>query len=156
MTSNLKALIEKLRARNYSVGFAESCTGGLLSATMAAVPGVSDIFIGSVVSYSNDVKEKMLDVSGNTLKSEGAVSSTVARQMAQGLRARLNTKCAVAITGIAGPSGGSPEKPVGTVWFAAVGPGFEVTEKKHFSGDREKVQKQAAEYAIEFLAKSLE
>lgn len=151
MTNSLQALIEKLRAREYSVSFAESCTGGLLSATMAAVPGVSDIFMGSVVTYSNFAKMEMLGVSENVLKSEGAVSASVARQMAQGVRARLKTKCSIAITGIAGPNGGSPEKPVGTVWFAVSGPGVEVTDVKLFSGDRVEIQKQAVEFAYKML-----
>ena len=155
MTPALKTLIEKLRVREYSVSFAESCTGGLLSAKMAAVPGVSDIYMGSVVTYSNAVKTEMLGVSENVLKSEGAVSASVARQMAQGVRTRLKTKCSIAVTGIAGPSGGSKEKPVGTVWFAVSGPGVEVTEKKLFSGNRVEVQEQASEFAYKLLSESI-
>lgn len=154
MTSCLN-VIRKLRSLNQTLGFAESCTGGLASATISAVAGISDIFIGSIISYSNSVKLSHLQVSNGTLQAEGAVSEQVALQMAQGLRNQLKCHWSVAITGIAGPTGGSPVKPVGTVWFAVVGPGFEATQKKFFSGERTEVQKQAVEFAFEFLGESL-
>lgn len=150
------ALIDRLRTRNQTVSFAESCTGGLLSATLSAVAGVSDIYLGSIVSYSYQAKVDLLGVSWNVLKVEGAVSDRVARQMARGAREKLKSHWSVAITGIAGPTGGTPEKPVGTVWFAVSGPGFEVTERKLFSGGRVEVQKQSVDFAIELLMKGLE
>lgn len=150
-SQNLQSVIEKLRLRKQSVGFAESCTGGLLSATMSALPGVSDIYMGSIVSYSYQAKVDLLGVSWNVLKIEGAVSDRVARQMAQGLRNQLKCHWSVAITGIAGPTGGTPEKPVGTVWFGVAGPGFETTEKKLFSGSRTDVQQQSVDHAINML-----
>ncbi len=149
-------VIERLRSLKQTLGFAESCTGGLASATLSEVAGVSDIFLGSVVSYSNEVKESLLKVSGGTLKNEGAVSEQVALQMAQGLRNQLKCHWSVSITGIAGPTGGTPEKPVGTVWFAVVGPGFEASRRKQFSGTRREIQKQAVETAFEFLKESLD
>lgn len=154
MTVTLQ-VIERLRSLKQTLGFAESCTGGLASATLSEVAGVSDIFLGSVVSYSNDIKENLLKVSSGTLKNEGAVSEQVARQMAQGLRNQLKSHWSVAITGIAGPTGGTPDKPVGTVWFAVVGPGFEASRRKQFSGTRREIQTQAVEAAFEFLNESL-
>jgi len=154
-SQNLQSVIEKLRTRQQTVGFGESCTGGLLSATLSALPGVSDIYLGSIVSYSYQAKVDLLGVSWSALKNEGAVSDTVARQMAQGVRNQLKCHWSVAITGIAGPTGGTPDKPVGTVWFAVAGPSFETTERKLFSGSRTDVQKQSVEFAIEILLKSI-
>lgn len=154
-SQNLQSVIDKLRSRKQTVGFGESCTGGLLSATLAAVPGVSDIYQGSVVSYSYQAKVDLLGVSWNVLKVEGAVSDRVARQMAQGVRTQLKCHWSVAITGIAGPTGGSPEKPVGTVWFAVYGPGFDTAVKKLFSGSRTDIQKASVDFAIELLLKSM-
>ncbi len=154
-SQNLQSVIDKLRTRKQTVGFAESCTGGLLSATLSAMPGVSDIYLGSVVSYSYQAKVDLLGVSWNVLKIEGAVSDRVARQMAQGLRNQMKCHWSVAITGIAGPTGGTPEKPVGTVWFAVNGPGFETTEKKLFSGSRTDVQQQSVDHAINMLLNAM-
>jgi PncC family amidohydrolase len=154
-SQNLQSVIDKLRSRKQTVGFAESCTGGLLSATLSAMPGVSDIYLGSIVSYSYQAKVDLLGVSWNVLKIEGAVSDRVARQMAQGLRNQMKCHWSVAITGIAGPTGGTPEKPVGTVWFAVSGPGFETTEKKLFSGSRTDVQQQSVDHAINMLLNAM-
>lgn len=151
----LQSIIEKLRSRKQTVGFAESCTGGLLSATLSAVPGVSDIYLGSIVSYSYQAKVDLLGVSWSLLKDEGAVSEKVARQMAQGLRNQLKCHWSVSITGIAGPTGGTEEKPVGTVWFSVSGPGFEQAERKLFSGSRTDIQKASVDFATTFLLKSL-
>ena len=154
-TLDLEHLIEKLRSNKQSIGFAESCTGGLLSATLCAVPGVSDIFLGSVVSYSNQAKVDLLGVSWNTLKKEGAVSDSVALEMARGVKSRLNSTWSLSVTGVAGPTGGSPDKPVGLVWFAIVGPQIEVSQKMIFSGHRTEIQRQAADYAVKLLLKLL-
>jgi nicotinamide-nucleotide amidase len=151
----LDQLIQIFRQRKLTLSFAESCSGGKLSVLLTEQAGISDIFLGSVVSYSNDTKVNLLGVRRDTLLSEGAVSEKIARQMAQGVRRQIHSDCSVAITGIAGPSGGSPEKPVGTVWFAASGPNFEVAEKKLFKGSRVEIQNQAAEFAIEFLLQSV-
>lgn len=155
MTIARTALIEVLRRKAWTVGFAESCTGGRLSALVAEVPGVSDVFLGGVVSYSNEVKMKLLDVRPETLRSFGAVSEETAREMARGARTRLGVDVAVAVTGIAGPSGGTPVKPVGMVCFAAAGPGFEVATTQRFGGDRVAIQSQAAEFAMNFLRREL-
>lgn len=151
----LQELIKSLRDRKLTVGFAESCTGGALSAFLTEQPGVSDIFLGSVVSYSNEAKVDLLGVRRDTLMQEGAVSEGVARQMARGARDKLKSDCSVAVTGIAGPSGGSAAKPVGTVCFAVCGPGFEEFRNKFFSGSRGQIQQQAVDFAIELLTETL-
>lgn len=157
----LQELLRLLRSRTLKIGFAESCTGGLLAATLTALPGVSDVFMGSIVSYSNEAKMDLLGVAASTLKDVGAVSEPVARQMAQGARKQLKVDVAVAITGIAGPTGGTPDKPVGTVCFAVSGPGVangesqEISVRKHFSGDREEVQQASVLFALEYVISSL-
>lgn len=153
----LQELLRLLRSRKITIGFAESCTGGLLSATLTSLPGVSDVFMGSVVSYSNEAKQDLLEVSASALQNEGAVSELVARQMAQGARKQLKVDVAVAITGIAGPTGGTPDKPVGTVCFAVVGPGLaESAVRKHFTGSsRFEVQKDSVRFALEYVISSL-
>jgi PncC family amidohydrolase len=152
----LRELLALLRSRKLTIGFAESCTGGLLSATLTSLPGVSDVFMGSVVSYSYEAKMDLLGVQANTLKSEGAVSESVALQMAQGARQQLKVAIALAITGIAGPTGGTPDKPVGTVCFAVSGPGIaENVIRKHFSGNRSEVQESSVRFALEYLISAL-
>ena len=106
-----------LRERKESVCTAESCTGGYLAHLITSVPGASDYYPGSLVAYSNDIKQEMLDVHGETLEKYGAVSEQTVVEMANGARKRFGTTYALAISGIAGPEGGTPEKPVGTVWF---------------------------------------
>jgi nicotinamide-nucleotide amidase len=154
-TYDLKAVIEALRQQKQTIGFAESCTGGRLSAVWAEIPGVSDVFSGSVVSYANQVKKDLLGVQEKALKDEGAVSQKVVLQMAQGLRKKLKVDWALAITGVAGPSGGSPDKPVGTVWFSIVGPEFEETERKNFTGERVEIQQASVEFATRWLQEIL-
>jgi len=149
--------VEKLesvcRARGWTVGFAESCTGGLLSAWVCERPGVSNIFAGAVVSYARKVKESVLGVPLSLMQVHGEVSLPVARAMAVGGRKALGCTWCVSITGIAGPSGGSVEKPVGTVCFAVSGPGVEETSGQVFpaGGGRQDIQRQAALFAFDFL-----
>ena len=152
----LQELIRSLRDQKLTVGFAESCTGGALSSFLTEQAGVSDIFLGSVVSYSNEAKVDLLGVRRDTLMQEGAVSESVARQMAHGVRRQLKTDWSVAITGIAGPTGGTPTKPVGTVCIAIAGPNFEDSRKEFFSGDRKGIQQASVDYSVRWLCEVLE
>lgn len=141
----------------WTVGFAESCTGGLLSSWLAEVPGVSKFFVGAVVSYARSVKKTVLQVPERSILAMGEVSEPVARAMARGAREALGCSWAVAITGIAGPSGGSLEKPVGTVCFAVSGPGFEkiVTERFPSQLKRHEIQQRAAVFAFDLLVSAV-
>lgn len=153
--SDLQDLVQNLRRKNLHIGFAESCTGGLLSAEITKQAGVSDVFLGSIVSYANHVKKDLLGVKAESLLAQGAVSEVVALEMVRGAKTQLKAETAIAITGIAGPTGGSPQKPVGTVWFAVSGPDFEVTEQRHFNGTREQIQQQAALAAVQLMNDAL-
>lgn len=143
---------EQLLQRHWRIATAESCTGGGVSAAITAVAGSSNWFEYGIVSYANTAKQKLLGVSAETLDQYGAVSKTVVIEMARGLLNLSAANIAVATSGIAGPTGGSPEKPVGTVWFAwALATGEIQTELKHFSGERIEIQQQAVAHALEGL-----
>lgn len=137
------AILEKLRSKSQSVAVAESCTGGLLGAAYTGVAGSSDVFVGGVISYQNKVKHEQLGVSSETLDQYGAVSEQTAREMAEGARKLLHTDWALSITGIAGPGGGSPEKPVGLVYTACAGPSQTVVQKHQFRGIREFIRQRS-------------
>lgn len=153
--------VEKLedicRTRGWTVGLAESCTGGLLSAWICERPGVSSLYAGAVVSYARWVKERVLGVPLSLMQVHGEVSLPVARAMARGGREALRCDWCVSITGIAGPSGGSVEKPVGTVCFAVSGPGVEEACWQVFpaGGGRQDIQRQAALFAFDFLLSAM-
>lgn len=145
-----------LRERGKTLAVAESCTGGMVSTLLTDVPGSSDYFVGSVVSYANSAKRDLLSVSEETLRLHGAVSEEAAREMARGARERFGTDLAAAVTGIAGPDGGTPEKPVGTVYFAlADRDNREVVKKRSFVGDRAVVRRAAALQTLELLRRHL-
>jgi nicotinamide-nucleotide amidase len=147
---------ELLRESGKTVALAESCTGGLVSALLTDVPGSSAYFLGSVVSYANSAKSDLLDVSRETLAAHGAVSPEAAREMAEGARRRFDADLAVSITGIAGPDGGTPEKPVGTVFFALAERGVAGSGKKRlFVGDRATIRRASAVHAMEMLRRRL-
>lgn len=140
---------EQLQQRNWRVATAESCTGGGVAAAITAIAGSSAWFEYGVVSYANSAKEKLLGVSRESLVNEGAVSETVVIEMVRGALTLSGADIAVAVSGIAGPSGGSPEKPVGSVWFAwGAATGSVKTELKCFAGDRSSVQEQAVVWAL--------
>ncbi|MCC6138517.1 MAG: CinA family protein [Bdellovibrionaceae bacterium] len=151
----MEQIIKTLEERGQTLFFAESCTGGKLSAAFVNIPGVSKVFLGSVVAYSNLMKENILGVKSATVKSLGAVSAPTALEMAHRARVLSAASWTISVTGIAGPSGGSVEKPVGTVFFAIVGPGIEEWAQCRFDGDRAQIQNKAVEYAIELLNKNL-
>ena len=129
-------VLEQLRRRGQTLAVAESCTGGGLGAALAAVPGASDVFLGGVIAYANSVKQGLLGVPADLLEAHGAVSDPVAQAMAQGVRRRTGSDWAQAITGVAGPGGGSAEKPVGLVHLAVAGPAGCISEWVRFSPSR--------------------
>ncbi|MCL3850100.1 CinA family protein [Parabacteroides sp. GYB001] len=142
---------ELLRSKKLSMGTAESCTGGRIANMITLVAGSSDYFVGGVVSYSNEVKQHVLGVSEESLRQYGAVSREVVEQMAQGAVCTLGCDCAVATSGIAGPGGGTPEKPVGTVWIAAALKGEVVSHCFHFGTVRAENIQAAADAALTLL-----
>ena len=145
-----------LRAKGYTVAVAESCTGGLLSARLTDIPGSSAYFMGGVVAYDNETKKRILGVREEILREKGAVSFQTAVAMAEGVRRLLSTDAGIGITGIAGPSGGTPEKPVGLVYVAVAVPGKTVVKKYLFSGGRFAVRQGAANAALKMLRDLLE
>ena len=148
-------VLAKLRRHGYRIATAESCTGGNIAHLITSVAGCSDVMLGGVVSYCNEVKMKVLGVSGDTLARYGAVSEGTVRQMAEGVRRVMGADCAVATSGIAGPGGAVPGKPVGTVWIAAATPGDVKAECCHFRGDRQSVIDRASARALAMLADML-
>lgn len=140
-----------LHERELTVATAESCTGGSVAQSIVKVPGSSSYFLGSVVSYSNDVKADVLGVARRSLETHGAVSRQVVEQMAKGVAKLMRTDCAIATSGIAGPDGGTRFKPVGTVWIAVKCLETVVSECVHFNGDRIEVMESATNHAIVML-----
>ncbi len=149
-------VLGKAREAGFKLGTAESCTGGLIAAELTSVPGSSSVFSGSIVSYANEVKCCNLGVSADDLACYGAVSEPVARQMAIGAAQTLGVDVAVAVTGIAGPDGGTPEKPVGTVWIAVSSPSGVSARLHSFSGSREQVRRATVDAAILMLHGAIE
>ena len=144
-------LVELLKARGLRCATAESCTGGGIGSAITAVPGSSAVYLGGVVSYANEVKSGVLGVSKDTLATVGAVSPETAAQMAEGVRRLVGADLAVSVTGIAGPDGGSDDKPVGLVWFGLASAAGTRTEKAIFAGDRARVREQAVVHALGML-----
>ncbi len=150
-----KVVSDILRKRQKSLSVAESCTGGRISALLTTNAGASDIFMGGAVVYSNDSKKDLIDVNPETIMRYGAVSRECAEEMAAGIRKRLGTDYSIAATGIAGPDGGSADKPVGTVWIAVSGDNFTVSKRSVFTGDRERNIVRFASEALNFFRLSL-
>lgn len=150
-----RVLLDQCRSKNLKIAVAESCTGGLLGARITAIPGSSDVFVGGVIAYSNEVKVRELGVSQRDLQEHGAVSEQVVRQMAIGAQKKLGVDLALAITGVAGPGGGTPEKPVGLIWVcAAVGDRVEPRKVQSW-GDRQEIRYRAAQGAMELARRIL-
>jgi PncC family amidohydrolase len=145
-----------LRSKALTVSVAESCTGGRLGDILTDVPGSSDYFLGGVISYSNDAKVSLLGVSSRTLKVKGAVSEEVAIQMAAGARTKLGADIGIGITGIAGPAGGTPTKPVGLVYVAVSSARSSECSRNVFRGSRSSIKDQSARKALEMLGRFLE
>jgi PncC family amidohydrolase len=140
-----------LQERKLKLVLAESCTGGLLGSRITDVPGSSEYFLGGVVAYAYEAKVDLLNVSWDTLNTKGAVSRETVLEMARGIRELLKGDIAMSVSGIAGPGGGTPEKPVGTTWIGLVAADGEWAKIFYFSGDREGNKISAAEAALKLL-----
>jgi len=143
-----KTLAQILLSRNWTVSLAESCTGGLVCATLTELAGSSEWFERGYITYSNEAKTECIGVPALLIESHGAVSEQVAKAMAEGARINSGSNVAISITGIAGPSGGSAAKPVGTICFGWSTENQTLTKTMHFDGDRQMIRQQAAEFAM--------
>ncbi len=144
-------VLDACRERGLTLATAESCTGGLVAARLTSVPGSSDVFLGAVVAYADEVKARELDVPAEVLERHGAVSAEAAAAMAAGARVRLGAEVAVSVTGVAGPGGGTPEKPVGLVYLHAEGPEGSLARRLDLPGDREAIRSRAAVAALHLV-----
>jgi nicotinamide-nucleotide amidase len=154
--SEAEQLIEALKSKGLRMSAAESCTGGMIGCMMTSVPGSSDVFLGTAVTYSNDAKERILGVKHQTLMDHGAVSMETASEMAKGSVEVYESDVAVAVTGIAGPGGATPEKPVGLVYIAVADGPRTVVTKNLFQGDRQSIRHQTAIEALKLLNELVE
>jgi nicotinamide-nucleotide amidase len=148
-------VLDMCRERGFTIAVGESCTGGLLGARLTAIPGSSDVFHGGVIAYDNGAKTKLLGVSDVTLSGNGAVSEAVAREMAEGCARVLGTGIGIGITGIAGPGGGTPEKPVGTVWIGVAGLGETRSLGRVYIGDREEIRLRATQASLDQVRRAI-
>lgn len=149
MMNRASEVIARLQGKTLAT--AESCTGGGIGQALTAVPGASNVYKGGIISYCNEIKAKLLDVSEEALKTYGAVSAPVAEAMAQGARKALNTDIAVSVTGLAGPSGDEFGNPVGTVFIGYADEKITLSRHFLFSGDRDAIRKQAVDAALELI-----
>ena len=150
-----EVIVKLLMQRHQTLAVAESCTGGLLANRITNVPGASEVFLAGYVCYANQAKIDMLNVDPQLLEKHGAVSDQVAGAMAEGARMCAKSDYALATTGVAGPGGGSPEKPVGTVYIAAAAPDETITKRLFFPTDRETFKQVATQAALELLRKKI-
>jgi len=154
-TDLAETVLELCRSLRLTIGVAESCTGGMLGARLTAVAGSSDVVLGGVIAYANAVKVAQLGVRQSTLDTFGAVSEEVVREMAAGVRERLGSSIGIAITGVAGPGGGSAEKPVGTIWLAVDLEGHVTAKRIQTIGDRDENRRRAAQGALALARRAL-
>lgn len=154
-TDLAEVVLDACRARGLRIAVAESCTGGLLGARLTAIPGASDVVLGGVIAYDNSVKRGLLAVARETLDRVGAVSEEVASAMAAGVRARTGSDIGVGITGVAGPGGGTPEKPVGLVWIAVDIRGDSRSWGGQLIGDRAEIRFRATQSALDMIRRAL-
>jgi nicotinamide-nucleotide amidase len=144
-------VLDACRERGLTLATAESCTGGLVAARLTSVPGSSDVFVGGVVAYADEVKQQELGVPADVLERHGAVSAETAAAMVGGARARLGADVAISVTGVAGPGGGTPEKPVGLVFLHAQGPEGSLARRLELPGDREAIRARSAVAALHLV-----
>ena len=148
-------LLDLLREKNLHISTAESCTGGMIATSLTAIAGSSDVVNGGIVSYTNEIKHNVLGVKTETLKKYSAVSEECTREMAEGVAKLLKTEVSVSVSGYAGPTGGTAEKPTGTVCFGFYVQGKTSSTTKHFIGDRANVRREAVLFAIHELLEKL-
>jgi nicotinamide-nucleotide amidase len=148
-------VVGRARETSSTLAVAESCTGGLIAAALTDVAGASEVFVEALVTYANASKQRLLGVPADLLERHGAVSEEVARAMADGARQRSRSTYAVATTGIAGPSGGTPAKPVGLVHVAVAGPAATVHSRRVYPGDRDSIRRFAVQGALDLLRREL-
>ena len=149
-------IIQELTKKGQTISFAESCTGGRIAVAFTAISGASEVQHGACVTYSNDIKHQWLDVSNEVLENYGAVSEPCVAQMLEGIQKMTGSDYAIAVSGIAGPTGGTEFKPVGTVYIGIKTPFDQEVYHCHFDGSREEVQEQSTSFAIEKIAEVLE
>jgi nicotinamide-nucleotide amidase len=149
-------VLELCRERGLKLATAESCTGGLVAARLTAVPGFSDTTLGGVVAYSNELKLSKLGIEQSLLEEHGAVSAEVAEAMARGARERLGADVSVAVTGVAGPGGGTEEKPIGLVYYHAESPDGGAGASFSFPGDRESIRRRSVVASLHLVRRLLE
>lgn len=154
--NTVEKIIQKLTKEEKTVSFAESCTGGRIAAVFTSISGASEVFHGSCVTYSNNIKHLWLGVTNEVLEKHGAVSQQCVSQMLDGVQKLASSDYAIAVSGIAGPTGGTKLKPVGTVYIGVQTPFTQEVYHCNFNGPREAVQEQSTEFAIEKLAEVLE
>ena len=150
-----EVVLDACRSRGLTIAVAESCTGGLLGARLTSIAGSSDVVLGGVIAYSNGVKERLLGVQPESLREHGAVSEQVVRAMAAGARERTGASIGVAITGVAGPGGGTVDKPVGTVWLAIDMDGRREARRVNLIGDREEIRRRATQAALDMTRRAV-
>lgn len=155
MPSLSQLIADRLAGAKESLSTAESCSGGLVAHRITDISGSSAYFLGGVVSYSNHAKERLLGVPHDMLMAHGAVSEPVARAMAEGARRVFGSDYAIGVTGIAGPTGGTPEKPVGLVYIAVATPARTIVTRNQFEGSREDVKEKTADAALTLLLEQL-
>ena len=148
-------MLDLCRERKLRLAVAESCTGGMLGQRLTAIGGSSDVMLGGIIAYDNRVKERFLGVPGPTLAAQGAVSEPVARQRASGVRQSFDAEIGMGITGVAGPGGGTKEKPVGTVWIALDLNGDNRATKLALIGDRAEIRYRATQAILDMLRRAL-
>lgn len=151
-----QSLAERLTESGLKLATAESCTGGMIAAACTDLPGSSAWFDRGFITYSNAAKTELLAVEERMLRRAGAVCEGVARAMVLGALSHSQAQVAISVTGVAGPTGGSPAKPVGTVWFGFAVPGQVITEKRHFAGDRAQVRTATVRHALKRLLELLD
>lgn len=154
-TDLAEVVLQRARERGLRLAVAESCTGGLLGARLTAIPGSSDVFLGGIIAYDDEVKIRLLAVERTTLRAHGAVSEETARELVAGIRRVSGARVGIAITGIAGPGGGSAEKPVGLVWTAADVDGKVRAVHRVYPGNREEIRQRAAQGALDLVRRML-